>query len=103
MKTITQDMRDRAAQITKIIEDAGVLKDYAVHLAVFKDKEGREIEIIVTRAKGGKLRRVSYSVYEKSTYAKLVSATIYRKFPCTRIDAEALSEDLRWLLGEDTE
>lgn len=39
MKAITQDMRDRAAQIQKIIEDAGVLverENYAVRLAVFE-------------------------------------------------------------------
>lgn len=104
MKTITQEMRERAAQIQKIIEDAGVLverEDYAVRLAVFEDEEDSEIEIVATRFEKDKFRRVCYVVSEK--WVSRVTLSRAHAITTNKYDPtpEAISEDLRWLLGED--
>lgn len=103
MKTITQEMRERAAQIQKIIEDAGVLVEregYAVKLKVYEDTEDREIEVSAIRFEKDKCRQLKYVVDEDSVIRLFVSRSRLSRDEYDPTP-EAISEDLRWLLGED--
>ena len=101
LKTITQEMRERAAQITKIITEAS--KDVSAFI-VDNDHYGC-LEVHVTCPHKGKSERITYVVWEDHVAGRAWTTKRQKALglPHEYIDSYPFSEDLRWLLGEDTE
>lgn len=107
MKTITKEMRDRAAQIQKIIEELWPTvsgnKD-ALVFPVYEDYEARAIDvrIIWRNREKNTLRGITYYVDRDAHVSRWTSSWgAVISHGETDPTPEAISEDLRWLLGED--